>query len=72
MAVLLCVPPVAVCEAACCSYDIRGEFLLLLQSVRLTAAGRLLAQLQPIDGQSVRSSAQVALLSFALHVAFAV
>lgn len=49
-----------------------GIFLLLLQSVRLTAARRLLAQLQPIDGQSVGSSAQVALLSFALHIAFTI
>lgn len=37
----------------------------------LTAARWLLAQLQPVDGQPVGSSAQVALLSFALHVAFA-
>lgn len=50
-----------------------GEFFLLLflQSIRLTAACWLLAQLQPIDGQSVGSSAQVALLSFTLHVALA-
>lgn len=47
-----------------------GVFLLL-QSVRLTAACRVLAQLQPIDGQSVSSSTLVALLSFALHIAFA-
>lgn len=41
-------------------------------SVRLTAAGWLLAQLQPIDGQSVGSSAHVALLPLTLHAAFAV
>lgn len=40
--------------------------------VTLTAARRLLAQLQPVDGQSVGSSAQVALLSFTLHIAFTV
>ena len=69
---LSCVYLTAVCGAAHCSYEARGDFLLLLQSVRLAAARRLLAELQPIDGQSVGSSAQVALLSFALHVAFAI
>lgn len=47
-----------------------GEFLLL-QSVKLTAARWLLAQLQSIDGQPVGSPAQVAFLSFTFHIAFA-
>lgn len=51
---------------------LRGKvLLLLLLYVRLTAARRLLAQLQLIDGQSVGSPTQVAPLSFTFHVAFA-
>lgn len=41
------------------------------RGVRLTAACRLLAQLQPVDGQPVGSPTQVAPLSFTLHVALA-
>ena len=54
-----------------CVFD-RLRCVLSCRRVTLTAARRLLAQLQPVDGQSVGSSAQVALLSFTLHIAFAV
>lgn len=37
--------------------------------MRLTAACRLLAQLQPVDGQPVGSPTQVAFFSFTFHVA---
>lgn len=48
-------------EGSLCSRRDRG--------VRLTAACRLLAQLQPVDGQPVGPPTQVALLSFTFHVA---
>lgn len=41
-------------------------------TVELTAARRLLAQLQPVDGQPIGSSAQFALVSSAFHLAFAI
>lgn len=68
MAVLCCVYLIApVCS---CFLWSPGE-ILLLQSVKLTAACWLLAQLQSIDGQPVGSPAQVAFLSFTFHIAFA-